>query len=474
MSSSEIFRLRKQGHSREALTLARQLFAEDEKTDDIWLLRAYAWAIYDHVSAIVERYEAKQLSPGAMMGQLTPYMREFSRMGNALRGDTAFSQILRLAGNVSRDWSEFLAFAKWVGTSSFSDEDKKPFVIEQGKTIDSLQKRFIRAICRETADKATDGQITTDCLTWGKDVLEKALQAEPQDQWLNYYRSKLHLAEGEQDQAIKHLLPIVRRQSKAAWPWDLLGEILEASRPDDALICYAYACQLSRKEQEVAKVRVRLAQRLALAGRFNEAAQQTRQALRYREDNNFRVPPALQQLVVSHWYQEVSTNNTFCPMPSMHTAAMALLRTFGRQNLTFTLGVIDHINRVKELSFVATSDHSGVGLLHKKFPEISQVPVGTVVEIGHDETSEYPLDWRVSDIKEIPNLYKAFSGTLTRQRDKPFAHIHSPLGNIFVTPPMAGKFTTNREYPVSGTAIKRADKQGKIGWRAVSLEAAST
>lgn len=180
MSSGEIFALRKQKRYAEALDLARSEYPKN--TADVWFLRAYAWALYDHAKEIVDRYEAKQLSPAALSGQLSPYMREFARMADALRGDSAFSQMLRLAGKVSKDWSEFLDFARWVGTEHFSDEDKKPFVNEAGKTVDSLHKRFIRAVCRETAAKAADPQSDQTLTEWGLGVLEQALRDEPNDQ----------------------------------------------------------------------------------------------------------------------------------------------------------------------------------------------------------------------------------------------------------------------------------------------------
>ena len=174
MSSGEIFALRKQKRYAEALDMARSEYPQN--TTDVWFLRAYAWALYDHAKEIVDRYEAKQLSPAALSGQLSPYMREFARMADALRGDSAFSQVLRLAGKVSKDWSEFLRFARWVGNEHFSDEDKKPFVNEAGKTVDSLHKRFIRAVCRETATKAVDPQSDQALNEWGLGVLEQALQ----------------------------------------------------------------------------------------------------------------------------------------------------------------------------------------------------------------------------------------------------------------------------------------------------------
>ena len=467
MSSGEIFALRKQKRYVEALDLARSEYPQN--TSDVWFLRAYAWALYDHAKEIVDRYEAKQLSPAALSGQLSPYMREFARMADALRGDSAFSQVLRLAGNVSKDWSEFLRFACWVGNEHFSDEDKKPFVNEAGKTVDSLHKRFIRAVCRETAAKAADPQWDQALSEWGLGVLEQALQDEPNDQWLNYYQSKLHLANGESDLAIKRLTPVLRRQSRAAWPWALLGEILEIEHPQDALTCYAHATQLAREEQEVAKVRIHLAQRLALVGRFNEAAHQASLALQYRENHGFKVPQELQQLLASDWYQQAVANSSMQPMPKVESAARALLQELDRQNLTYTRGVIDHVNTEKALSYIATGADTGFGLLHNKFPKVATLLPGTVVEIGRAEPEGHPLDWRISEVQTIPGLCEIFVGTLDRPEDKTFAFIRTSRDDIFVTPGMAGAFTPGTQHDVNCLAIRRTNKQGKTGWRAVKF-----
>ena len=467
MSSGEIFALRKQKRYAEALDLARSEYPKN--TADVWFLRAYAWALYDHAKEIVDRYEAKQLSPAALSGQLSPYMREFARMADALRGDSAFSQMLRLAGKVSKDWSEFLGFARWVGTEHFSDEDKKPFVNEAGKTVDSLHKRFIRAVCRETAAKAADPQSDQTLTEWGLGVLEQALRDEPNDQWLNYYQSKLHLGNGEPDLAIRRLTPVLRRQSRAAWPWVLLGEILEIEHPQDALTCYTHATQLAREEQEVAKVRIHLAQRLALVGRFNEAAHQANLALQYREQHAYKVPQELHQLLASDWYQDALANNSLQPLPKAESSARALLQQLDRQNLTYTRGVIDHINSEKGLSYIATGATTGIGLLHKKFPTVAGLLPGTVVEIGRAESDGHPLDWRMSEVQTIPGLCEIFSGTLDRQEGKTFAFIRTSRDDIFVAPEMAEAFTPGTQYDVTCQAIRRTNKQGKTGWRAVKF-----
>lgn len=467
MSSTEIFALRKQRRSAEALEMARA--QHPNNADDIWFLRAYAWALYDHAKNLVDAYEAKQLSPTALSGQLSPYMREFSKIASPLRRDSAFSQMLRLAGKASKDWQDFLGFARWAGVSDFSEEDKAPYVNEQGKTIDSLQTRYTRAICRETVAKAADPQSDQSLIKWGLGILEQSLQDDPNDQWLNYYQSKQHLAHGEVDLAIKRLAPVLRRQSRAAWPWALLGEVLETTRPEDALNCYAHATQLAREEQEVAKVRIHLAQRLALMERFNEAAQQASLALKYREQHGFKVPQELQHLLASDWYQQAVANNSLQHLPKVDASAKALLQELDRQSLTYTQGVIDHINAEKELSYVATSANTGFGLLHRKFSQLATLPPGTLVEVGCAKPEGPPLEWRISEAKELPGLCEMLPGRLERQEGKDFAFIRTTRDDIFVSPSLAAEFTPGQQYDVLCLAIRRTNKQGKTGWRAVKL-----
>jgi tetratricopeptide (TPR) repeat protein len=468
MGSKEIFALRKQGRSAEALEMARAEF--ETNSADVWFLRAYAWTIYDPVKKLIEAHEAKPLSLTALSAQLSPYMREFSRMAEALRGDSAFSQMIRLAGKAAKDWDEFLQFARWAGVDDFSVDDKAPFLNEKGKTIDSLQKRFTRAICRATVAQSTDPHVDQELIQWGLGILDQALLDEPSDQWLNFYQSKLHLARGEADLAIKRLALVLRRQARAAWPWALLGDILEPTRPEDSLTCYTYATQLAREEQEVAKIRIHLAQRLSLVGRYNEAAQQASLALKYREQHNFKVPQGLAQLVASDWYQQAVANNSLQQLPKAEVAARALLRELDQQTLTYTQGVIDHINAEKALSYVATGATTGFGLLHRKFPQVASLAPGTFVEVGCAAGQGALLDCRPSAIETIPGLCETLSGKLERRDGKDFAFIQAKPDDIFVPPSLATQFATDQQFDVTCLAIRRTNnRDGKTGWRAVKI-----
>ncbi|QEI06597.1 hypothetical protein FXN63_12710 [Pigmentiphaga aceris] len=467
MGAKEIFALRKQQRIADALEQARTEYPAN--VGDVWFLRAYAWALYDHAKEVVEAYEKKQLSPAALSARFTPWMREFAKIGGPLRKDSAFSQMLRLTGKVSRDWPEFLGFARWAGLDDFSDEDKLAFVNEQGKTTDSLQKRFTRAIAREAAEGALAAGIDKTAVEWGLSTLEQALRDDPNDQWLNYYRSKLHLAHGESALAIKRLAPVLRRQSRAAWPWGLLGEILEAERPVDALTCCAHAVSLAREEQEVAKLRIHLATRLSLASRFAEAAEQAKLALTYREQHGYKVPPALAQLIASDWYQEALASGQMQVLAKVDAAAKALLEELDAQTLSYSPGVIDHINVDKALSYVATGVDTGYGLLHRKFPKVAGLTPGTIVEVGIAAPDGPPLDWKLSASQAIRGLCETLSGSLERREGKGFAFIRTAGEAVFVPPALAEGFAPGRPYAVDCLAIRRTNKEGKTGWRAVSV-----
>ena len=466
-SSNRIFALRKEKRYAEALELARAEYPKNK--DDIWMQRAYAWTLYDHVNQLLDSHESKELSAAAFNSQMSRYTREFSRMGNPLRGDGAFSQMIRLGVKASKDWQEFPLFARWVGFDDFSKADKEPFVNDQGKALDSLEKRFTRAVCRETVTKASEAQADRELIRWGQAVLEQALEIDPNDQWLNYYQSKLHLAHGDADRAIKCLIPVLRRQPKAGWPWSQLGEVLEATKPEDALVCYSYATQLAREEQEVAKVRIRLAEALALVGRFKEAAHQAVLALRYRETHGYKVPQELQQLLASDWYRNVSETTGFQRLADAEQVAKALLRGLDRRSLTYVQGVVDHINSEKGLSYILTGIDSGIGLLHRKFPEVASLPPGTIVEIGREGPGGIPQDWRPSDARSIPELCETFSGTLKRQEDKDFTFVNAPQDRVFVPPGLAKAIPPGQSFQVSCLAIRRTNKDGKTGWRATNV-----
>lgn len=465
MISREIFSLRKSEQSTQALALARDNYSKN--SDDIWFIRAYGWALYDHIKQAVEKFENKNISIGGLNTQLKNLMSEFANIAQPLRGDLIFSHVLRLAGKVSTSWDDFLSFARWAGLQDFTEEDKRPFITEDGKKIDSLEKRFARAICKQTAIYAAHPNAKQDLLEWGKQMLEGELLKNPDDQWLNYYHCKIYLANNQYSEALNTLGPILRRQSRAAWVWDMLAEILEKDRQQDAITCLVYATQLARKEQEVGRVRIKLASLLALNQQFAEAAYHAKLALEYRDKNGYRVPEELAQLLTSDWYKEIKQNNGMIESSRAEKSAKKILFELELSNLNYTLGVVENTNQQKKLTYVATGVDSGVPIFHNQHSAAAKLQEGTIVELGIVENTRV-IDYRISSNNKIEGFCEEFQGEYDHKETNSFAFINSGNIAIFVPPHLASIFET-QHTKVKCLAIKKQNKQGKVGWRALKL-----
>lgn len=463
MSSQQITALRKQGQWPQALELARTSFATDQQ--DIWLLRAYGWVLHDQVKSLRQEYDSGKLGEADFSDQMTQSMREFARFGHAFRGDLLFSRMVSHAVSASKIWKEFLGFARWAGLDSFRAEDQIPYTPPAGRAVDSLVLRFVRAVGRCTVELRDSQGIKPDWLTWGQGVFDQALRNHPGDQWLNYYRSRLLLAQGETDQALKHLLPIVQRQSNAAWPWALLGEVLDGTDAQQALICDAYACELAREEQMVARVRIRLAHRLAGLRRYDEAAEQIQRALVCRENNGWRIPAELQQLASAPWFQSAVDTQCCKPMASVRDQVNDLLRQLSQSRLEYRVGMIDHVNAEKNLSYVLTAPGSGFILPHRKFPGVAALTPGALLEIGFVAGNQHPLGWKPTDQTEIPGLCQRMEGQIQRMDGKPFAFLRASGMQAYIPPQLLSQLavTVDRASCLAGPSVDK--KTGKPGWR---------
>lgn len=469
MGSKEIFALRQQKQSSQALALARQEFSNPENQKDIWFIRAYAWSLYDHIKPVVESFEQKEISGIVLSQKISPYMREFSSIAEPLRKELCFSQFLNLANKASKGWNEFLLFAKWAGLESFSIEDKQPFITQNGDKIDSLQTRFLRAIARETQIHQT--ALPLELLEWGKTVIEYAITITPNDQWLYLYQSRLYLAEGDIDTAIRFLMPVMHKQAKSSWAWALLGDILNHKQSEHSLVCYLYACQVAREEQELAKIRIILAKKLIEYNRFAEASYQIKKALEYRSSHNINVPDDLNILQNQEWYKIAIQNNTLQKSDDVKDLAQAIVMELNQSNVTHQTAVIEHHNKEKALCYVLTSINEGFPLYYDKFPEISHLKPGTVINISIPALGKaIPLAYEISEQDEIQELCQFFIGELNKPNEKDFAFIETEKNTIFVSPPLAKKYKSNKNYKVKCKAIRSKDKRGKIGWKALEIE----
>lgn len=84
----------------------------------------------------------------------------------------------------------------------------------------------------------------------------------------------------------------------------------------------------------------------------------------------------------SRWYNQFLQNGGTQPPEDVKAKAKSLLLELDKDNIVYKLGFIDHINHTKEMSYIATSPNEGLSLFHKKFPELPNIKIGTVLKVA--------------------------------------------------------------------------------------------
>lgn len=467
---SDVSQLRKSGYLPESLAKAREGFEADP--NDTYLQRAYGWVIYDLVKQEAQLFEQGKSSPGKVANRLNEWLADYRQFGGNERPGMLHSLLLTQILKVGKVWPGFLEFARWWGPEYCRPEDKETYKADNGKSLPSMEMRLFYAIGREASHRADE--LDSRLLEWAEDQLQVGLSIAPDDQWLHYYKSKQLLDKGKFVEAREWMMPVVRRQQRAAWVWSLLGQTFELTDADKAITCYFRAIQVAGQPQEVANTRIALARLLASAERFDEAAVQISKALEYRSQNNYSVPQALIQMAGSDWYRSRASRNDLPREPDVGDAADAI--GFGGElgELVYRVGVIDNQNTEKALAHVAFSIDEGGVLPYRRFKGISDMQLGDIVEVGLADDDHRAINWRKSATTEIAGFSQQFVGELTQRQGQSFGFVVTERNcRVFVHPNLMGKSAPAARTLITCRAVMGKDKQGKEGWRALTLETAS-
>jgi hypothetical protein len=319
----QITQLRKDGQLDQAYALAQASFVAGEQ-HPLPLLSAYAWVIYALIKREADLLADDKRTEAQIHPKLEKWLREYSRLFANSYPDMVHSNLIRVVLKVSKNWSGFLTFAQWFGESRLDKGDFEGFKMDNGKTAMSIAEQYYTAI---GAHLVKDHQhLNPAIIAWAESMLNKGTQLFPSSQFMPYRQAKWLMVKGDQDQALTLMTNVVKRMSRVSWTWASLACIWRDSNAEKAITCFSYACELARKEDEVAKVRVYLAQLLAQANRYEEASLQVYNALQYRIANQHRLPAELLALKQSEWFTNANqTQLASMKAKSVKQTALALV-----------------------------------------------------------------------------------------------------------------------------------------------------
>lgn len=464
---SEITALRKNGDLAGAKAAAMEALQTSPR--DRYIQGAYGWVLYEELKRDVDAFHKEDIRIGRLIHTLDHVAEEYRRMDALKKPDLLHSLLFQQMVKVADEWPGFVSFARWWGFENFRDEDRKPFQpADGGRPIPSLETRAVYAVGKAL----TRGRIDEEDADWGLTTFDAALQAHPDDVWLNYYKAKSLVVCNRGQEALRFLLPVVMRNLTAGWVWDLLGQIVEVEDGEKAITCYFRAINLAGQPSSVLNTRVRLARLLAQTERFTEAAYQVRQAIHDREKEGWSIKQDLAELLDAAWFQRQDVNSDRRE-PNVEVAALEILCGMFPDGFEQRTGVLESHNAAKELAYVAFSVSEGLPLPYRFHKGIKKLPAGTVVDLSmmRIEGRLRVVSVRKSVLTELPEFMKPISGIVSISDGKPFGFIMDHGGNrIFVPPDVIALCRLVDSMTVSGSAIRAVDKKtGKEGWKVLTV-----
>jgi len=501
MQFSDIMQLRKSGQIDEALHQASDAFKAD--SDNIWNKRALAWVYYDLMKSAsqpenfsvfidwLSKIRELNLSSDEQMvfdscaRCVSSFIFAMKRAGNIdinrinqlfdfikdfhfTKPSDTYTFLLKGFHQVHKDWSRYSEFAEWWDLSNFRpvDFEKETF---DDKKIMSIGEQVFIAMAKEVLPKnGGNGQPVFEREKAEQFLfkLDQVIEKYPNLTYPPYYKAKLLLALGDNENMLNAFLPFAKRNKQNFWVWQLLGDIYK-SETDKRFSCYCRALQCFSPEQMLLNVRTELAAMLVDKGLYQEAKTEIESVIETRKKNDFRIPSQLIEWQKKEWYLKASKLSDNKKLYLLHgPKAEALLYADIEQLVV----LISFVNKDKKIGhFIASNDFQGF-FKYDRFA--SDLRTGDLIKVRFKEMKAegpsylYSID-KYTESEMFPGLKESFSGTLKVNDKEGFGFVD----HVFIPKNIIDKAGIAVSKEVKGQCIRNYDrKKEKWGWVAVSFE----
>lgn len=502
MSFKEIKELRQAGKLDDALQMANQ--ALEAEPENIWNKRAAAWVYYDYLKkyAQPEQYEALkgylikisdlQLPEDEKMvfdncawqiGSLVFSLQkaehvDFGRINELFdlirtfhftKPSEAYSFIYKAFHKGYQNWSSYLTFADWWNFENLSSQDyiKEDF---NGKKMMSIAEQAYIAYSKKLLEGipldsfGQQREIDKDKILSFLPKLDSLIEKHPDYQYPPYFKAKLLLALGNDENVLSAFLPFAKQKRNDFWVWELMAEIFLENK-EIQFACYCKALSLKTPEDFLIKLRQSFAEMLIHKGMYNEAKTEILKVISTREKHQWKIPSQISQWIETEWYKSETAKKDNSDLYLRH-AKQAEEILF--QDIPEEVIVVEFVNRDKQMiTFVKNRSHHGF-FSYKSYlqrPEIGEVYKARFSEVSKDGFHKL-LSITKANESDQPEALKKFEGDLKVNEKGNFGFVD----DVFFDPKFIEKLNLKDNETIKGTAFLSFNKKKEQwGWKVLSI-----
>lgn len=513
MSFKEVKELRKSGNLSDAYQLAQNDLAA--APDEIWNKRSLAWVLNDYLKENVlnkdrsvflnylNEFNAINLPAAEVMifenvgWQLIKFLFDISRQPNHNNADLdvvfvalknihypkpseIHSALLKAVLKFQESWPNFISFIDWWNLGNLRNEDYLPEEFKEGQKNLSVAERVFIANAKLLLKKKQsivelDGmqllgsyKIDREAIISFIPKLDNLIESHPEFQYPPYYKAKLLLALGNDENILEAFLPFAKKKKNEFWVWNLLAEIFTNDK-NKQIACYCKALSCRTPPEFLVKTRYEFAKLLIKEGTYNEAKTEIELLVEVKKHEGWKIPAEVTNWQSQEWYKSARNfQNNFQFYKNYLSEAEEILF----QDIEPEVAVVEFVNTEKKLLYyIVNKDVSGN---FKYQGHLKNPKVGDFIKIRFEkktsrETGEvfYQILTAEPTIERPSRVvFREFQGQLSKKEGQNFGF----ADNVFIAPELLAQFS--KEFKeIRGNAILSFNKKrSEWGWKAISVE----
>ena len=503
MSFKEIKELRQAGKLDEALQMVNQALETDP--ENIWNKRAAAWVYYDYLkqNAQPESFQAfkenlirikdLQLPEDEKMvfdncawqiGSLVfalqksehvDYVKinelfEMIRDFHFTAPSEAYSFIYKAFHKGYQNWSNYQTFADWWSFENFRSEDYLKEEFNGKKMMSIAEQAFIAYSKKLLEGEPLDPFGEHRVLDKGKiqsflPKLEDLIERHPDYQYPPYFKAKLLLATGNEENVLSAFLPFAKQKRNDFWVWELMAEIFSVDK-EVQFACYCKALSLKTQEDFLVKLRQTFSEILIGKRFYNEAKTEIQKVISTREKHEWKLPKQIVQWTEQEWFKSATAKKDNQDLYSRHIKQAEEILF---QDIPEEIVVVEFVNENKSmLNFV--KDRRKFGFFNYS-GNLTKPQIGDLLKIrfnGDGQDGFYKiLSATKADSHVTSAAVKDFTGAVKVISPQNFGF----LEDIFVEPKIIEENKLTDGQIVKGRAILSFNKKkNEWGWKAIEVK----
>ena len=500
MYSKSINELRKAGKLEEALALANQALTED--ADNIWNKRAAAWVYYTFLKKnaaentysefkdFIIKLKALELSEEeellfdnsawqigkiayALARQSEQHfdriktLYELTKDFHFKKPSDAYSFLFKaFHKGFKDDATQYIKFVTWWNLDNFQSKDYLEDTFNDKKVMSIVEQGYINysksllSIAQANSSEEIKQQIS-DFLP----KLDSVIHNYPNYKYPSYFKAKLLLAIGSDENIFDAFLPFAKQKKNDFWVWELISDMFPNDN-DIKFACYCKALSLRTPDDFLVKIRSKFAAMLIEKQLYNEAKTEIKKVIAVKEKNQQKINLQIKNWQEEVWYKQATDNKHNNDLYQKHLQkAEALLFS----NIKEEVIVVEFVNKNKQiLNFVKDKNKHG---FFKYAGKLKSPTIGDLLKVRFDDNGQDNF-YKVHTVERLSTdtesvALKRFDGQLKVISPKNFGFIN----DIFVTPQLIQQKQLTDGQTVTGKAILSFNKKkNQWGWKVIDIK----